>query len=304
MLTQIAALFRRGIDMNQNSPIEFVSYQENCVSYSGSECEPLMQPSLKVDASPPRGKGAIAVCLPETGVAVLSMRSGRAKVLTRKVRTELSELLELVRDCARCVVVAGHDAFCGGADLRELRAVGSDTGEVVAEYERMFLEIEAFPVPVIAAIGGHCHGGGIELALACDSRIASTTATFVASGVNVGLLAGSWRLPRTIGVGRAKQLLFTGEGIDAQRALDWGLVTVLSASADLQSVAVDCACRVASRAPLSVAASQRCTGEPFGASSVLACAQLDELTRLLSTEDHAATVDALFARHAPSFAGR
>jgi enoyl-CoA hydratase len=113
--------------------------------------------------------------------------------------------------------------FTAGADLREAAAPG-DAQSLATELAAVVSAIEDLRCPVVAAVNGAAAGGGLEVALACDLRIASADAVFVAAGVNVGLIASFWRLPRVIGLGPAKQMLLTGRPCDAETALRWGLV--------------------------------------------------------------------------------
>jgi enoyl-CoA hydratase/carnithine racemase len=154
----------------------------------------------------------------------------------------------------RAVVLTGRGpAFCSGADLKE--AAREDAG--LASFGRVLQLVAEHRAPVIAAINGHCLGGGLELALCCDLRIASTAAKFVCAGVNVGLMASTVRLPRLIGVARAKAMLLTGLPYDARTAESWGLVTAVHPADELRGAALALAARIASRAPLSVEATKR-----------------------------------------------
>ena len=122
---------------------------------------------------------------------------------------------------------AGESAFVSGADINEIRARGRDEG-LAAINSSLFAEIERFPRPTIAAINGYALGGGCELALACDIRIASETAKFGQPELGLGIIPGAGatqRLPRIIGMGRAKHLILTGDIIDAKQALEIGLVS-------------------------------------------------------------------------------
>ena len=135
-------------------------------------------------------------------------------------------LAELGADLSvRAVVVTGRGkAFCSGDDLREeFEAVagGGERGANLLDFGRLLDQLESFRAPVIAAVNGWCVGGGVELALCCDVRLASSEAKFVCAGVNVGLMASAYRLPRLIGVAQAKEMLFTGRAVRgrARRAL-------------------------------------------------------------------------------------
>src|SRR5262245_52058952 len=132
---------------------------------------------------------------------------------------------------ARVAIVTGAGrAFCAGMDLAEISAgapgaSGFDTS--VAGQAEMSDGIAAFGSPIIAAVNGHAITGGFELALACDVILASTKATFLDTHARVGILPGwglSQKLPRLIGISRAKELSLTGNALDAARAYEWGLV--------------------------------------------------------------------------------
>ena len=112
----------------------------------------------------------------------------------------------------RCIVLTGHGrAFCSGDDLKE-QAEANKAGSRAhfGEFGRVLDRIETHGLPVIAAVNGHCLGGGLELASVCDIRIASTRASFVCSGVNVGLMASAYRLPRLIAFACAHPMLLNG----------------------------------------------------------------------------------------------
>ncbi len=127
----------------------------------------------------------------------------------------------------RVAVVTGNGrAFCAGLDLKELSSGIDQTADQIAENE-MASALAAFEGPIIAAVNGHAITGGFELALSCDLIIASTEAKFADTHARVGIIPGwglSQRLPRLIGLSRAKELSFTGNTIDAQTAYQWGLV--------------------------------------------------------------------------------
>ena len=199
----------------------------------------------------------------------------------------------------RCLIVTGKGrAFCSGDDLK---AVGSE-GEDLAGFGRLLDRLESSRVPVIAAVNGWCVGGGFELACCCDIRIASTEAKFVCAGVNVGLMASTYRLPRLIGVSRAKAMLLTGLPHDAETAERYGLTTGTYAPDDLMTWAHRLAERIASRAPLSVEATKRTATRapdlsPEDANRMLGA----ELRTLRKSNDHKAAVAAFRERKDPEF---
>jgi enoyl-CoA hydratase len=150
------------------------------------------------------------------------------------------------------VTGAGESAFVSGADINAIRARGRDDG-LAAINSSLFAEIDRFPRPTIAAVNGYALGGGCELALACDIRIAAETAKFGQPELGLGIIPGAGatqRLPRIIGMGRAKHLVLTGEIIDAKQALEWGLVTAVAPAGQLQIRARELAKRILRQGPL------------------------------------------------------
>ena len=147
---------------------------------------------------------------------------------------------------------AGDAAFVSGADINDIRARGRDEG-LAAINSSLFAEIERFPRPTIAAINGYALGGGCELALACDIRIAADTAKFGQPELGLGIIPGAGatqRLPRIIGMGRAKHLVLTGEIIDAKHALEIGLVSAVTPPGQLQIRARELAKKILRQGPL------------------------------------------------------
>jgi enoyl-CoA hydratase len=169
-----------------------------------------------------------------------------------EIRTALQELARAKNVGVLIVTGAGDQAFVSGADINDIKARTLEDG-LAAINSSLFAEIERFPRPTIAAVNGYAVGGGCELALACDIRIASETARFGQPELNLGIIpaaGATQRLPRVIGLGRAKHLVLTGEIIDAQRALEFGLVTAVTSPADLLGRAREIAQRILQLGPL------------------------------------------------------
>lgn len=170
----------------------------------------------------------------EGPLAVLTLnRPKRMNALDAELRLALGRAFrELEADASlRVAIVTGAGrAFCAGMDLSEISAGApgaSGFDASVAGQDEMAQGIAAFGGPIIAAVNGHAITGGLELALACDLILASTRASFSDTHARVGILPGwglSQRLPRLIGVSRAKELALTGNALDAARAYEWGLV--------------------------------------------------------------------------------
>ena len=149
---------------------------------------------------------------------------------------------------------AGDAVFVSGADINDIRARKRNEG-LAAINSTLFAAIEKCPKVTIAAVNGLALGGGCELALSCDLRIAASHAKFGQPEVALGIIPGAGatqRLPRIVGLGRAKHLVLTGDAIDARTALDWGLVSAVVTKEELASQAIALAERVLSRGPLAI----------------------------------------------------
>lgn len=163
-------------------------------------------------------------------------REERMNALSRAVVRELGRLArEAAGDPAlRAVIVtgAGERAFCAGADLKERREMDEDdVRDFLPLYRASFGAIDRLPVPVIAAINGVAFGGGLELALVCDLRVAAPHALFALPETTLGIIpgaGGTQRLPRIVGEARAKEMILLGRRLDAREALAWGLVNRVS----------------------------------------------------------------------------
>ena len=171
---------------------------------------------------------------------------------------EMTESLAVLSadDTVGLIVVtgAGDSVFVSGADINDIRARTRDDG-LAAINSSLFAAIDKCPKVTIAAVNGLALGGGCELALACDLRVAATHAKFGQPEGGLGIIPGAGatqRLPRLIGLGRAKHLILTGEMIDAERALEWGLVSSVAPAGGLMGQTLTLADRVLSRGPLAI----------------------------------------------------
>jgi enoyl-CoA hydratase len=187
--------------------------------------------------------GGCSVARSANGVARITIEHARkANILSIPVMEALlAELAALAQDRAlRAVVLtgSGERSFIGGADVREMAALDQASAKPFIERLRAVCEaVRMLPAPVVARINGVCLGGGLEVAMACDLRVASTTAQFAMPEVKLGIpsVIHAALMPRLIGLGRARWLILTGATIDAQRALDWGLVDAVAAPAELDA---------------------------------------------------------------------
>ena len=192
-------------------------------------------------------------------IATLTVNRPEARnALDKETVDELRAHLDAVRtreDVGAVVVTgAGDQVFVAGADIRQLRECRR-ADALQAINSSLFAAIDRFEKPTIAAINGHALGGGCELALACDIRIAAEHARLGQPEVGLGIIPGAGatqRLPRLIGLGRAKQLVLTGDTIDAHTALSWGLVSGVTPAVELPSAARAMARRILERGPLAL----------------------------------------------------
>jgi enoyl-CoA hydratase/carnithine racemase len=237
---------------------------------------------------------------PEPSIALVELDVAPANVLAMAERARLLEAFAAVETdrAVRAVVLTGrHGAFCTGDDLAEsLSRDVEGQSAAILHFLDMVARVAACRIPVIAAVDGWCIGGGLELALGCDVRLASNRASFACSAVRMGLTASAGRLVRLIGESRAKPHLLTGAPFDAARALADGIVAEVHPSASLLEAAIAMARVIASRAPLAVEATKRVAS---GLSTTEA-----EAPALAATADHAEARAAFMAKRAAVFMGR
>lgn len=249
--------------------------------------------------------GEVRLDRPAAHIARFTIDNPPRNALGTAIRERFAaQLDELAADHSiRCVIITGTGAaFCSGDDLREAGTRGAGAQDSLHQFGALLAKIEHFRCPVIAQINGHAVGGGLELALCCDIRIAAPAASFIAAGVNVGLMASVFRLPRLIGVARAKRMLLTGLPIDAVTAQEWGLVTDLIEAPMLADDTLRLAHRIASRAPLSVEAAKRQSSRALDhtAEEAQATARA-ELEILSKSADHKEGLAAFAERREPKF---
>ena len=202
-------------------------------------------------------------------VAVLTIDRPKAlNALNPEVLADLKAAFEAIdQNAVRCVVLTGEGdkSFVAGADIGSMSTMTKAEGEAFGKLGNdIFLMIENFPLPVIAAVNGFALGGGCELAMSCDIRICSDNAMFGQPEVGLGItpgFGGTQRLPRIVGLGMAKQLLYTARNIDAAEALRIGLVNAVVPQAELMDTAVKMANNVAKNAPIAVRACKQAVNE-------------------------------------------
>ncbi len=203
---------------------------------------------------------------------------------------------------------AGSKAFVAGADIAEMLGLDPITArEFAFSGQKMLNTIEKLSKPVIAAVGGFALGGGCELAMACDIRLASENAKFGQPEINLGTLpgfAGSQRLPRLIGKGLAKELIFTGDIIDAKEAHRIGLVNKVVARDHLLAIAMEMAKKIAAKGALAVRFCKEAINNGLEMEIDKACAYEADLFALsFATEDRAEGMQAFLEKRTANFKG-
>jgi len=234
--------------------------------------------------------------------------------LNHATMVELSAAIdELDRDeNVRCIVLtgAGPKAFVAGADINELRAIGdsAQASEFAAWGQAVLFKIENLHKPVIAAINGYALGGGCELAMACDIRVAADGARLGQPEINLGIIpgyGGTQRLPRLVGKGYAKWMILTGEAISAQEALRVGLVDQVVPAAELMQSARELALKIASKAPLALRFAKECVNTGTETDLATACAfEASQFGLACGTEDRVEGTSAFLEKRPALFKGR
>lgn len=246
-------------------------------------------------------------------LAILTINNPPVNPLTKEVLAALENTIDKLSTnqdvWALIITGAGDKAFVAGADIRQFPLLGQDDGQQMAEWgQRIFDKIAALKMPVIAAINGFALGGGCELALACDIRVAAENATLGQPEVNLGIMpgyGGTQRLPRLVGLGKAKELIFSGETISAQEAYRIGLVDRLAPQGQALEEAVKLAQVITSRAPVAV----RLAKEAIDKGWDLPLEEGQQLEarlfgQTMATEDKDEGAKAFLEKRQPNFQGR
>jgi enoyl-CoA hydratase len=196
----------------------------------------------------------------EGRVALLTInRPDKLNALNQQVRDEMMDLLAGLEgdDSVGVVVItgAGEKSFIAGADIGEFAGRSPFDQRQAMRSPRLYDVMSSFPKPVVAMINGFCLGGGCELAMSCDLRIASERARFGQPEINLGLIpggGGTQRLPRLVGLGHALRLVLTGDMVDAPEALRLGLVEQVVPHDELRARTLELATRIAAKSPLTL----------------------------------------------------
>jgi enoyl-CoA hydratase len=245
-------------------------------------------------------------------VSLVELDNQPLNLVTGAMMERLDQALdELAADRdVRAVVVAGagERAFCAGSDVKEFEGLAGRVAQGKLLYEKyVYRRLAECPVPTIAAIEGDALGGGLELALCCDLRVASVRARLGMPEVRLGVIPGSGgtqRLPAVVGPARAKEMILVGELISARRAEQIGLVNAVVAEGDALAAATDMAQRIAQRGPVAVREAKRLIerARDLDLDAGLA-AELDASDRVFAGQDMLEGARAFFAKRPPEFPG-
>jgi enoyl-CoA hydratase len=248
-------------------------------------------------------------------VAIVTIGNPPLNALSAALLTELEQEVERLDgdDGTRAIVLrgGGERAFVAGADIKEfpaLRDAPSAEGGAARGLQRLAARMDAADTPFVAAVNGFCLGGGLELAMACDVRIAAENATLGQPEIKLGLIpggGGTQRLPRLVGLGRAQWLNLSGEFIDAGRALAWGLVEEVVPAEELLARAVAFAHTLAERSPHAIAVLRELarTTRDLPLEEGLR-READGFMRCIRSDDGQEGVAAFIEKRAPRFTGR
>ncbi|WP_031314136.1 short-chain-enoyl-CoA hydratase [Caldanaerobacter subterraneus] len=250
----------------------------------------------------------------EKGIATITINRPKAlNALNTETLEELENVLEVLQndDEVKVIVItgAGEKAFVAGADISEMKDMSVFEAKKFAELgQKVFRKIELMKKPVIAAVNGYALGGGCELALACDIRIASRNAKFGQPEVGLGIIpgfGGTQRLPRIVGVSKAKELIYTGDMIDAEEALRIGLISKVVEQDKLLEEAYGIAKKIMSKGLVAVSLAKEAinkslevdidSGMEYEANAFAMC---------FGTQDQKEGMVAFLEKRAPKFEGR
>lgn len=246
----------------------------------------------------------------EDKIGMITIDSPPVNVLDKEVIDQLEAIIHKVDASVNVVIVTGGGsrAFVAGADIKEFPELTPESGKaLVLRGHDVFNKLSALKQPVIAAIDGFTLGGGLELALACDIRMATTKSTLGLPEVGLGIIpgyGGTQRLPRIVGLGKAMQILFSGEHIDANEAYRIGLIDEITGG-DILELAKKWAKSIASKGPIAVQIAKEIMHK--GIEMDLADAlqlEVEGFGRICHTEDKIEGVQAFLEKRKPEFTGK
>lgn len=246
------------------------------------------------------------------GITILKISAPKSlNALNSTILKELSDCVSHLDAATRVLIITGdgEKSFVAGADISEMahlnEAQGYEFGRLGAQ---VFRAIETLPIPVIAAVNGFALGGGCELAMACDIRIASSKAKFGQPEVGLGIIpgfSGTYRLPKIVGQGHAKEMIYTGKVIRADEALRIGLVNAVYEPEQLMEKAVEMAQMMLHNAPVAIGLAKQSINEGYDLDAEAAIALENKLFgKCFATSDQKEGMDAFLNKRQAEFNGK
>ena len=206
----------------------------------------------------------------QEAVTVLKISAPKSlNALNSTLLRELGDFVDNLDVATRVLIITGdgEKSFVAGADISEMAHLNEEQGREFGRLgAQVFRKIELLPIPVIAAVNGFALGGGCELAMACDIRIASAKAKFGQPEVGLGIIpgfSGTYRLPKLIGQGYAKEMIYTGKAIRADEALRIGLVNAVYEPEELMDRAMEMAQKMLANAPIAISLAKQSINEGY-----------------------------------------
>ena len=255
---------------------------------------------------------SVSVTIEDKVALVLVDRPEKLNALNKGTIKELGEALGVLEKDRkiRAIILsgAGTKAFVAGADIAEFSEYTESEGRALAAdgQRQLFDKIEALKTPVIAAVNGFALGGGLELAMACHFRVASTNAKMGLPEVSLGVIpgyGGTQRLPMLVGRGRAMEMILTGGMIKAEKALEYGLVNHITAQEELLEFCRTLAGQVAKNSPAAISSAIKAVNAGFSSSKPGFEAEIDAFGDCFGTADFKEGTRAFLEKRAPDFPG-
>lgn len=249
----------------------------------------------------------------DSGILTVTInRPDKLNALNQTVLAELNQVLDEIDTNAdiRSVVItgAGPKAFAAGADISEFTNLSKNAACDMARYgQQTFFRIERNQKPIVAAVNGFALGGGCELAMSCHFRLASDTAKFGQPEVNLGLIpgyGGTQRLVQLVGKGRALELMLSGQMVNAQQALEWGLVNRVTTPDQLLETTRKILQTINSKAPLAIAACITAANSVYDETRNGYEQEITSFGDCFDTEDKREGVQAFLEKRPPVFRGK